>query len=205
MDSISQSVIASIYCSKEGYHHVYRWLMDLKERDLNPLYVTMDGEISTMRAFYAVWPTIHIQRCLYHIQREGLRWLRTYPKTTAGKELRSLLLGLSSIKSVKDQKSFILQYKQWLRDHKHFVLSLPRNIKVNYDLRRTMTLINRALPDMFRYLMDPNIRSTSNVLESLYSRIKPAYWQHRGLTQRHKIQFLNWYCYYENQQKTNNP
>jgi hypothetical protein len=25
------------------------------------------------------------------------------------------------------------------------------------------------------------------------------------LSQRHKIQFLKWYSYFENQQKTNNP
>jgi len=38
-----------------------------------------------------------------------------------------------------------------------------------------------------------------------HSRIKRAYRQHAGLSQRHKIQFLKWYSYFENQQKTNNP
>lgn len=204
MDAVDQAIINAIYVLKEGFNQVHGWFKDLENKCLNPLYVTMDGEQGAMRAFEAVWPTIHIQRCLYHIQREGMRWLRTFPPTVAGRELRILLKGLSSIKSVKDRNSFVSQYQQWLRRHQRFVLFLPMNRKVNYDLKRTMTLINRALPQMFHYLMDSKIPPTSNMLESLYSRIKAAYRQHRGLTQKHKIQFLKWYCYFENQQKINN-
>ncbi|GAJ02672.1 unnamed protein product, partial [marine sediment metagenome] len=54
-----------------------------------------------------VWPKARVQRCLYHIQREGMRWLRTYPKTLAGRQLRSILRTLCSIKSVKEQNAFI--------------------------------------------------------------------------------------------------
>ena len=64
-----------------------------------PHYIVMDGERSVMRAIDMIWPKTTIQRCLYHIQREGMRWLRTYPKTAAGRELRSLLRTLCNIKS----------------------------------------------------------------------------------------------------------
>ena len=89
--------------------------------------------------------------------------------------------------------------------HRAFVLALPMQRKVNFDLKRTLALINNALPDMFHYLMDPGIHATTNALEGWHSRIKRAYRQHAGLSQRHKIQFLKWYSYFENQQKTNNP
>ena len=204
-DPLRQTVVKTLYCYKEGHHQVLPWFKELQNQNLRPAYVTMDGERGVMRAFKSMWPSIKIQRCLFHIQHEGCRWLRTYPRTDAGKSLKKLLLSLTSIHSVKKQKNFLHGYKSWLETYKAFVLSLPMNIKANVDLKRTITLIDRALPDMFHYINDPNIRSTSNILESLYGRIKKAYRQHSGLTHTHKIQFLKWYCFYENQHKINIP
>jgi transposase-like protein len=202
-DSVRQNIVKTLYCYKEGYYQIKEWLNDLKSKSLNPIYVTMDGEQGIMRAFRDTWCNIKIQRCLFHIQHEGCRWLRTYPKTEAGKNLKKLLLSLPRIRSVKDRKIFIDSFKMWLKEYESYVRSLPMNVKANYDLKRTVTLIKRALPDMFYYINDPNVKATSNILESLYGRIKKAYRQHNGLTHKHKIQFLKWFCYYENQHKTN--
>ena len=78
------------------------------------------------------------------------------------------------------------------------------HVKANFDLKRTITLIHNALPDMFHYPMDPLIPSTTTALEGWHSRVKRAYRQHAGLSQRHKIQFLRWYSYFKNQQNVNN-
>jgi len=165
---------------------------------------TTDEERSTLRAITSIWPRVKIQRCLYHIQHEGCRWLRSYPKTLAGSELRHLLLSITSIKSVKERHFFVSSYKRWLAGHRSFVLSLPMHIKSNFDLKRTISLIDNALSDMFHYLMDPHIHSTTNILEGWHSRLKRSYRQHAGMSQRHKIQFLKCYGYFENQQKANN-
>lgn len=204
MNAANQLLLDPIYAPKEGAGFVLPWFRDLKTQGLDPLAVTMDGEQSTMKAIRDLWPQVQIQRCLYHIQREGMRWLRSYPKTQAAKELRQLLSGLCSIKSVKERDRFIQSFQQWHREYKDFILSLPMQIKAHFDLKRTVTLIHRALPDMFHYLMDPNIHRTSNALDGFYSRLKHAYYQHRGLSQANKIRFLKWYCYFENQQKINN-
>lgn len=203
MHAIDQLILSNRYVPKEGFYVAIRWFKDLKDNGLNPMAVTSDGERSTLKALLQIWPHITVQRCLYHIQHEGCRWLRTYPKTQAGRELRKLLLGLTKIRSVKERNQFMAQYKAWLKQHRTFVLSLPMHIKANFDLKRTITLINNALPNMFHYLMDPNIHPTTNALEGWHSRIKRAYRQHPGLLQRNKIQFLKWYSFYENQQKTN--
>lgn len=203
MNAVDQQILSNIYVPKEGFHSASRWLSDLKERHLDPLVFTTDGEQSALRAIAAIWPKAQIQRCLYHLQHEGCRWLRSYPKTPAGKELRRLLLSLTGIRSVKERDRFMSSYRAWLGRYRSFVLSLPTQIKANFDLKRTITLIRNALPDMFHYLMGPNIHSTTNALEGWHSRIKRAYRQHAGLSQRHKIQFLRWYSYFENQQKTN--
>ncbi len=97
MNVYDQSIIAHIHTSKEGYQNVLPWFLNLRTSGLNPLCIAMDGELNVMRAVREVWPEIHIQRCLYHIQREGLRWLRTFPKTQAGCELRALLSTLASV------------------------------------------------------------------------------------------------------------
>jgi len=202
-DPFRQQIVQNHYCHKEGYRSIIGWLRVLKTKGLNPLYISMDGEQGIMRAFKETWPNIKVQRCLFHIQHEGCRWLRSYPKTIAAKELKSILLSLPSIKSVKEQKLFIYCFKTWKRQFKSYIETLPMNIKSNFDLKRTVTLIERALPDMFHYIYDPSVRSTTNILEALHSRIKKAYRQHCGLSHLHKIQFLRWFCYYENQHKTN--
>lgn len=198
MDAKKQKIISNIYAEKEGFKSVYPWFKKLKEQGLNPRYIAMDGEQSVIRAIKLVWPETRIQRCLYHIQREGMRWLRTYPKTPAGKELRKLLCTLCAIKSVKERDIFINNYKNWANKYREFVKSLPITNIAFKDLKRTMVLIKNALPDMFYYLKEPNIPATTNALESFYSRLKADYNKHRGLTQINKIHYLKWYCFLKN-------
>ena len=76
-----QKILSHIYTQKEGCYNVFDWLLKLKDEGLNPDYITMDGERSVIRAMKALYPHVKIQRCLYHRQREGMRWLRTYPET----------------------------------------------------------------------------------------------------------------------------
>ena len=198
MNATNQNIISYTYAQKEGFYNVIAWFTELKTFGLNPLYVTMDGEHSVIRAFKMTWPKIKIQRCLFHIQREGMRWLRTYPKTQAGRELRFLLNNLSSINSLKERNCFIKSFRQWRIKYKDFIQSLPSSNIAFKDLKKTMNLINNALPDMFHFLKEQNVHSTTNVLESFHSRLKADYQRHRGLTEQHKVQYLAWYCYFKN-------
>lgn len=204
MNATNQMILSNLYTAKEGFYATVSWLSQLKDRGLKPHVFTTDGERSVLRAILSVWPRVRLQRCLYHLQHEGCRWLRTYPETEAAKQLRQLLLTLTSIRSVKERNDFLSAFKAWRNRYQPFVLSLPMNIKAHFDLKRTIALLHHALPNMFHYLMDPSIHSTTNALEGWHSRIKRAYRQHAGLSQPHKIQFLKWYSYFENQQKINN-
>ena len=158
----------------------------------------MDGHLKVMEAIKEVWPKATIQRCLYHIQHQGPQWLRTYPKTQAGKDLRQLLLTLCTIHSLKDRNNFRFAYRNWLNTYQSFVKSMPWTNIAFKDLKRTMGLINNALPDMFHYLKDKDIPATTNSLESFYSRLKSDYRRHRGLSQKNKISYLKWYCHFKN-------
>ncbi len=198
MGTTSQTIIANIYTDREGFKNTYPWFNDLKYKGLNPDAVAMDGEISVMRSIRMTWPKIKLQRCLYHIQREGMRWLRSQPTTQAGRELRILLSTLCQVKNIKERNAFIKSYRQWFKKYYRFIQSLPKTNIAFKDLKRTIVLLNNALPDMFRYLMNPFLPATTNALESFYSRLKADYRRHRGLSQNNKISYLKWYCHCKN-------
>ena len=198
MCAASGSMISNQYASKESYQNVQPWFLTLKEQGLKPFSITMDGHLKVIEAIKSVWPQAKIQRCLYHIQRQGLQWLRTYPKTEAGRELRILLSKLTSIKSFKERDAWNSVYTSWLERYSSFVKSLPRTSVAFVDLKRTMNLINNALPNMFHYLKDRRIPATTNLLESFYSRLKADYQRHRGMSKQHKLAYLKWYCYFKN-------
>ncbi len=132
-----------------------------------------------------------------------MRWLKSYPKTEAGKELRAILSRLSYIKTLSERDAFIQAYYAWLSKYSAFMASLPSNVIAFKDLKRTIVLINNALPDMFYYLEDNLVHATTNALEGFHSRLKADYRRHRGLTKERRLQYINWYCYYENMSKTN--
>ncbi len=199
MNTINQKIIAHLYVKKESFKETYPWFLSLKQKGLDPKFITTDGEQSVMRAMRLVWPQAKLQRCLYHLQHEGMRWLRSYPKTEAGKALRTLLSQLSRIKTIQERNRFIISYGEWLSQYRDYALALPRTPGAYKDLRRTIALIKHALPDMFYYLEDNQVHATTNALESFHSRLKADYQRHRGLSPAHKIAYIHWYCYLKNE------
>lgn len=200
MDAISGKVIRNRYVERENGENALAMFSELKNKGLSPKAVIVDGCKPVMVALREVWTGVLIQRCLYHIQHEGMRWLRSYPKSLAGQELRRLLRGLSGITTRLGCEQFLGSYDKWLRDHAGFLKTLDSKIVAQKDLKKTRALINNARTDMFHFLDDKRIESTTNKLEGFFSRLKSDYRRHRGLTKAHRIAFLEWYCYFQNQQ-----
>ena len=175
--------------------------MNLKEKGLNPIAITIDGHRKVTDAIKAVWPNIIIQRCLFHIMNQSLMWIRYYPKTLAGKDLKNLARKIIWIKTNKDENQFTNDYFDWNNKYSEILNKLNPSRTAHKDLKRTRSLINNAKNNMFHFIKDQKISSTTNVLESLFSRIKHQYRSHRGLSKNHKISFLHWYCYYKNNLK----
>jgi transposase-like protein len=203
MNALDQQMISQLYVKKESFLNAYPWFAHLKRQGLNPACITTDGERGILQAMKLVWPEAKLQRCLYHLERQGLSWLRTYPKTEAGRELRAIISTLSGIKSYEERDRFIESYLDWKKRNKDSVLSLPRTTVAFQDLKRTMTLLNNATPDMFYYLEDRHIHSTTNALEGFHSRLKADYQRHRGLSKEHRVRYLRWYSYFENRANSN--
>ena len=198
MNNLDSKIIAHRYYIRENYAIASNIFKELLSKQINPKAITIDGNTSVIRAIKKVWPNTIIQRCLVHIQRQGLSWLRRYPKSHAAKDLRLLLLAITNIKSHGQKQIFINNFSRWEKRYGKFVLSLPSSDKVYSDLQRTRSLIIHALPDMFHYLEDSNISPTTNKLEGYFSRLKNIYRQHRGLSKNHRNNYFQWYIYFKN-------
>ena len=198
IDNQTKIVMANQYVDKERYLNAYEILNNLKEQGIYPKAITTDGHTQVTYAIAKVYPNIILQRCLYHIQRQGLSWLRTYPKTQAGKDLKELLLTLSTIKTETEKNTFLQSFFRWDKAYKKFIENLPNDSVAMKDLKRTVSLIKRALPDMFHYIYDKNIAPTTNSAESFFSRLKSDFQRHRGLSEKHKVAYLKWYIYFKN-------
>jgi len=198
MDNISDQIIAGRYCIRENYAIASSMFRELLSKQINPKAVTTDGNTSAILAIRKIWPDIIIQRCLVHIQRQGLSWLRRFPKSQAAKDLRLLLLAVTNIRDHKQKQTFINDFNNWEKRYGKFVLSLPSSDKVFSDLQRTRSLIIHALPDMFHYLEDSNIASTTNKAEGYFSRLKEIYRRHRGMSKDKRSIYFQWHIYFKN-------
>ena len=198
MDNVTGKVIAHKYHIRENYASAYQMFKEMMESGLQPVAITIDGNTSVIRALKTVWPDINIQRCRTHIQRQGLSWLRRYPKLEASKDLREILLTLTDVKDERGKEAFIKDFCRWEERYGNFVLSLPSKDKVYGDLQRTRSLILHALPSMFHYLDDQCIAATTNKLEGYFSRLKEIYRKHRGLPKKHRQNYFAWYINLKN-------
>lgn len=166
--------------------------------------VTVDGHKSILKALKDEVPDVIVQRCLVHIQRMCLIWLTRYPKHISGVELRRLVLLLLKIKTENDRLYWTIQIKAWYERHKEYLSEKTYNQQTGrywYKhklLRRSYFTINRALPNMFHYLNNPNIPHTTNGIEGFFSHLKNHLDLHRGLTLEHRINFIKWYVYLSN-------
>jgi hypothetical protein len=187
------------YQVRENYENAYKLFSEAKNNGVNPISITVDGNTSVIRAIKTVWPNVIIQRCLTHVQRQGLSWLRRYPKLEASKKLRIVYLKIFNIENHLQQTEFLITFLNWEKQFGKFVESLPFSHKVYGDLQRARSLLINAWPDMFHYLHDSNIPPTTNKIEGYFSILKGRYKQHRGLSKINRPKYLAWYVYFKNQ------
>lgn len=198
IDSTTKRPFYYAYVNKESYENVYPATCYLKSLGLNPKAFTLDGHPHVIKALIATWSSVLIQRCLFHIQNQGLMWIRKPPKTQAGKDLSVILKSCTSIKTQEESARFVKSFYHWNTKYNNEIELLDKTSIAYKDLKRTRSLINNALKDMFHFVKDQNIVSTTNYLESFFKHLKHNYRCHNGLSLKHKIAYLKWYCFYKN-------
>jgi len=195
MDAQTNRLVAGLYGVHEGSRGMAAFCAQLARCGLAPVGVTTDGNPQLLRYLRAQWPTVTLQRCLVHIQRQGLSWCRHRPKRPDAQHLRELFLQLRTVRTPVDRDRWIDQFIDWEIQYGWIVDLTPEHGRVFSDLKRARSLIVHALPHMFHYLDDPNIVSHTNGLEGYFSRFKMRYRQHRGLSRDRRGAYVHWYLH----------
>jgi len=74
MDAETCSVLYGEPDVSERPSDLSRFCVSLAQRELSPISATVDGNRHLIKILHTLWPKIIIQRCLVHIQRQGLMW-----------------------------------------------------------------------------------------------------------------------------------
>ena len=194
MDGDTNSIIDGKYGLRENStSHLTSFLKPLRERGLSPISCTTDGNPQALKTLKDIWPDITIQRCLVHIQRQGLMWCRQAPKRVDARKLRSIFLKATYIRNKKEKDNFLKELSEWEFKYGKDIKTRPGKGRVFSDLKRARSMLLKALPNMFHYLENPNIPSTTNALEGYFSRLKRHYGNHRGLAEEKRSNYFDWY------------
>ncbi len=168
----------------------------LMEEGLRPRSFTVDGNPQVIRVLRMLWPDAILQRCLVHIQRQGLSWCRINPKTPYARQLRQIFLRVNRIATPSERYSFLELVAEWENRYGAEIGARKETGRVFSDIKRARSMLLRALPDMFHYLDDPHIPTTTNGLEGYFSRLKSHYRQHRGLSPHRRPNYFAWYFHF---------
>ena len=158
-----------------------------------------------LKAIREVCSEVIVQRCLVHIQRMCRIWLTAWPKSAAGIELRQIVNQLHKIEDHQQRDYWIVSLVKWHKRHesylqeKSFSQQTGRYWYKHKLLRRSFTVIRKALPNMFHYLDNDRIPKSTNGLESFFGHLKSHITVHRGLSREHRKNFIKWYLYFRNE------
>ena len=196
LDAEEHKLIRGEYSFKENSSPALLGLFrQLKIDGLYPRSCTVDGHPTVIKALANVWPNIIIQRCLVHIQRQGLKWCRSYPKTIEAKKLRLLFSSIINIGNLEEKEEFLLSVRKWEDTYGWKIKNKPERGKVFSDLKRARSMLLNSLPNAFHYLNDTKIAKTTNLAEGYFSFMKTRYRDHRGLSPLKRKAFFNWFFY----------
>lgn len=204
MNARRKSLLRGEFDVPEGSTEVIRIFQQLKGGGVTPVSATVDGSPKQMQYLRSVWPSIKLQRCTVHVQRQGLSWCRRSPKRTDARHLRAIFLSLSEVETQHDANRFRSRVRTWeLRFGRPIDQSTDRGW-VFQDIVRARSMLLKALPDLFRYIKDPRVPRSTNALEGYFSRMKEHYRRHRGLSPHHRDAYFRWYFHLVKEGKNSN-
>jgi hypothetical protein len=165
---------------------------------LSPYSITVDGNPQQISCLRQQWPKALIQRCVVHVQRQGLSWCRQHPNRTDAKHLRRLFLQLSRITTHAQVRQFKANFLAWEKRFGTLFEQSPERGRVFSDLVRARSMLFKALPDLFHYVSNSSIPKSTNLSENYFGRLKEHYRHHRGLAVHHRKAYFEWYFHLVN-------
>ena len=163
------------------------FLQSHKTAGIEPQYIICDGQKGLLTAISLVWPNAQVQRCLIHVTRQAKNWLTQHPKTRAGKTLLVLVRALSSIRTKRQKRRWIRAFHAWCKKHSAFLNERTTTTENRWwythrKVRAVRSLLQNALPNLFRFVTDASLPRTSNHVEGgVNSRLQELLRCHRGI------------------------
>lgn len=196
MNAKTNTIIKGMYDVRENSERqLSSFLMPLKAEGLSPVSCTTDGNPHAIKVIKRTWPNIITQRCVVHIQRQGLMWCRVNPKTSYARKLREIFVKVTKIWTKEYRDMFLKLVAGWEDKYGQLITNKPEKGKVFSDIKRARSMLLKALPDMFHYINNPDIPSTTNGIEGYFSRLKRNYSDHRGLVKTKRRNYFKWYFF----------
>jgi hypothetical protein len=195
MDADTHTLVYAAFGVPEGSRILPALYQALAADGLTPISATVDGNPQQIIALRSVWPFMKLQRCLVHVQRQGLSWCRRNPKRTDAKHLRRIFLRLSTVRTPSQAQRWLTDIHVWER---RFGASIDQSTDRGWvfsDLVRARSMLLKAIPDLFHYITNPGVPRSTNALESYFCRLKEHYRHHRGLAVHHRDAYFKWYFY----------
>jgi hypothetical protein len=188
----------------EWYEEMKEDLENLLQLGVQIESITCDGHKALLKAINKVCKSVTVQRCLVHIQRMCRIWLTMHPKSIPGIELRRIVSRLHLIENIEQRDYWIVDMVKWHERHQDFIneksvnWSTQRYWYKHKHVRRSFTVIKKALPNMFHYLDNARIPKSTNSIESFFGHLKGHLNIHRGLSREHRKNFIKWYLHFKN-------
>lgn len=195
LNAENHNIVKAAYDMREGGRELLMFYSHLAEAGLILESATTDGNPQQLKYLREVWPKAILQRCIVHVQRQGLSWCRRHPKRIEAKKLRELFLKLTTVKTKAEAQKYLRSVNTWERRFGPAIKTSTNRGWVFSDLIRARSMLLKALPNLFHYVDNPKISPTTNALEGYYSRLKEHYRQHHGLSKENRKTYFNWYFF----------
>lgn len=163
------------------------WYMAFERIRGSPRVIVSDHQKGLRLAAKQRFPDVPHQRCLAHIIRQAGSWITKHPQTSAGRTLRALALRLSSVHIEYEAWEWAALFERWQFHFKEFLREKtegPNGARwyTHRYLRKTVSLLRGALPEMFTFTRTPQTPRTSNHVEGgLNAQLAERLQRHRGL------------------------
>ena len=171
------------------------WQGILSQLKQIPFAIVCDGQRGMLKAINSIFPRVILQRCQFHVIHHCLNKLTQKPESDAGKELRFIVLQISNIKTKGKLKSWLESYLLWGKTYQDFLkektyqpykqtpTGRPKWHYTHGRLHAAHSHLKNALPNLFKYLLYPQIPNTTNFIEgAINALIQEKLRSHRGLS-----------------------
>jgi transposase-like protein len=193
---IQKKVLRFGFYDGERYEYIRDDLKVLRDSfEYEILVFTLDWGKQIKKAIEEIYPDAKQQRCLTHIHRQIQNYISLNPKHPCGKELQTI----TRFKHLVLKENFIYFFKKWEERWEEYLKEKDIHwAYVHRRLRQARSHIRNALPYMFYFLEDTNVKRSSNDIESYNAVLVDHIYMHRGLKKERLISFISLWIYNRN-------